>query len=120
MVKLYDVAPDGSAVMFDEQVALAGASGHVAMDLKSTDWWLKAGHSLAVETGTVQDGGWIDTPTGDRIEVTGARLDLSVDDPSKDQATEGERSPYLDTYLKAYTKKLTPRTPTFTIPSARG
>ncbi len=36
MAKLYDVAPDGSAVTFDEQVAIAGASGHVAVGLKST------------------------------------------------------------------------------------
>ncbi len=54
------------------------ASGHVAMDLKSTDWRLKAGHSLAVEIGTVYDGAWIDTPTGDRIKVTDVRLGRAV------------------------------------------
>ncbi|MGW0755508.1 CocE/NonD family hydrolase [Streptomyces sp. NPDC002814] len=120
MVKLYDVAPDGKAVMFNEQVSLVDASGHVAMDLKSADWTLAAGHSLAVEIGTIQDGAWIDTPTHDRIKVTDARLNLAVDDPSDDVATEGKRSPYLDTYLKAYTKKLTAKSPSFTVPSARG
>ncbi|MEV0117351.1 CocE/NonD family hydrolase, partial [Streptomyces sp. NPDC050844] len=120
MVKLYDVAPDGSAVMFDEQVALVDATGHVAMDLKSTDWRLAAGHSLAVEIGTIQDGAWIDTPTGDHIKVTNARLHLSVDDPADDQTTEGKRSPYLDTYVKTYTKKkLTEQPPSFTVPPAR-
>lgn len=120
MVKLYDTAPDGSAVMFDQQVALADASGRVAVDLKSTDWRLKAGHSLAVEIGTVQDGAWIDTPTGDRIKVKNARLHLSVDDPADDRATEGERSPYLDTYVKTYTKKKLPaQAPTFKVPTAR-
>ncbi|MCZ9336982.1 hypothetical protein NGM37_04220, partial [Streptomyces sp. TRM76130] len=34
MLKLYDVAPDGSAVMFDEQVSLV-ESGPLAVDLKS-------------------------------------------------------------------------------------
>jgi uncharacterized protein len=120
MVKLYDVAPDGSAVMFDEQVSMVDASGHLAVDLKSTDWTLLAGHSLAVEIGTIQDGLWIDTPTGDRITVTDVRLNLTVDDPADDVATEGERSPYLDTYLAGYTKKLTVGTPSFTVPSARG
>ncbi|QEU89830.1 hypothetical protein CP970_01705 [Streptomyces kanamyceticus] len=120
MVKLYDVAPDGSAVMFDQQVALAGPSGRVAVDLKSTDWRLAAGHSLAVEVGTIYDGAWIDTPTGDRIKVGDARLQFSVDDPSDDQATEGKRAPYLDTYLKLYTKKkLTERPLSFTVPTAR-
>ncbi|MGI5192980.1 CocE/NonD family hydrolase [Streptomyces sp. CA-288835] len=120
MAKLYDVAPDGSAVMFDQQVAVADASGQVAVDLKSTDWQLAAGHSLAVEIGTVQDGAWIDTPTGDRIKVTNARLSLSVDDPADDRPTEGKRSPYLDTYVKAYTtKELAARPPSFTVPMAR-
>ncbi|MFJ9127139.1 CocE/NonD family hydrolase [Streptomyces sp. NPDC102340] len=120
MVKLYDAAPDGSAVMFDQQVAMADGSGRVAVDLKSTDWRLKAGHSLAVEIGTVQDGAWIDTPTGDRIKVSDAHLSLSVDNPADDRATEGKRSPYLDTYLKAYTKKELPtRAPSFTVPAAR-
>ncbi|MER5438475.1 CocE/NonD family hydrolase [Streptomyces sp. NPDC002790] len=120
MVKLYDVAPDGSGVMFDEQVSLADASGHVAMDLKSTDWRLAAGHSLAVEIGTVQDGVWVDTPTGDHIKVSDAHLTLSVDDPADDRATEGKRSPYLDTYLKMYTKKeLATQPPSFTVPTAR-
>ncbi|MFF9017034.1 hypothetical protein ACF09C_29210 [Streptomyces sp. NPDC014870] len=120
MVKLYDVAKGGSAVMFDEQVALVDSSGRVAVDLKSTDWTLAAGHRLAVEIGTVQDGMWVDTPSGEGIEVTDARLRLSVDDPADDKATEGERTPYLDTYLKANTKQLALRPGTFTMPSARG
>ncbi|MHC5257386.1 CocE/NonD family hydrolase [Streptomyces sp. UC4497] len=120
MVKLYDAAPDGSAVMFDQQVAMVDASGRVAVDLKSTDWRLKAGHSLAIEIGTVQDGAWIDTPTGDRIKVSDAHLNLSVDDPADDKATEGERSPYLDTYLKMFTtKELPTQAPSFTVPAAR-
>ncbi len=119
MVKLYDVAQGGSAVMFDEQVALVDASGRVAVDLKSTDWTLAAGHRLAVEIGTVQDGLWVDTPSGEGIEVTGARLRLSVDDPADDTPTEGERTPYLDTYLTSHTKQLAVRPGTFTVPSAR-
>ncbi|MDQ0401463.1 CocE/NonD family hydrolase [Streptomyces sp. NPDC000349] len=119
MVKLYDVAPDGSAAMFDEQVSLVDSSGRVAIDLKSTDWTLEAGHSLAVEIGTIQDGAWVDTPTGDRIKVKDARLHLAVDSPADDVPTAGERSPYLDTYLKAYTKKLSPGSPSFTVPSPR-
>ncbi|WSU55074.1 CocE/NonD family hydrolase [Streptomyces sp. NBC_01092] len=119
MVKLYDVAPDGKAVMFNEQVSLVDASGQVAVDLKSSDWTLDSGHSLAVEIGTVQDGGWIDTPAHERIRVTDARLNLAVDDPSDDVPTEGKRSPFLDTYLTAYTKQLTPKSPSFTVPSPR-
>ena len=115
MVKLYDLAPDGTAVMFDEQVALL-SKGKTAFDLKSTDWTLAAGHSLAVEIGTILPGGdWIDTPAGETITVTGARLDLALDDPADDTRTHGERAPYLDTYLAAYTTELPGSATTFTL-----
>ncbi|SDY27161.1 hypothetical protein SAMN05216215_10234 [Saccharopolyspora shandongensis] len=58
MIQLYDVAPDGTAVMFDEHAAVLG-SGTTALDLKSTDWTLKAGHHLAVGIGTVRPSGAI-------------------------------------------------------------
>ncbi|MEV0618374.1 CocE/NonD family hydrolase [Nonomuraea sp. NPDC050404] len=119
MVKLYDVAPDGTAVMFDEQVSLVDA-GRTELELKSTDWTLAKGHSLAVEIGTVQPAGdWLDTPTRNTIKVTDARLDLDLDDPADDTATEGERAPYLDTYLKSWTKKLRPGSPAFTLPAVK-
>ncbi|AXB41403.1 CocE/NonD family hydrolase [Amycolatopsis albispora] len=118
MVKLYDVAPDGTAVMFDEQVSTVDG-GELAFDLKSTDWTLPAGHALAVEIGTIQANAlndWIDTPSRKRIEVTGARLALATDDPADDVATEGARAPYLDTYLGIYTSKLPIGEPEFTLP----
>ncbi|GAB4084650.1 CocE/NonD family hydrolase [Myceligenerans cantabricum] len=98
MVRLFDVAPDGSAVMFDENVARL-ATGDTSFDLKSTDWTLRDGHSLAVQVGSIVSGGWSDRPSGETIEVSGAVLELALDDPSDDAATDGERSPYLDRYL---------------------
>ncbi|GAB2667303.1 CocE/NonD family hydrolase [Saccharopolyspora gloriosae] len=125
MVQLYDVAPDGKAVMFDEQVSVLNA-GTTAFDLKSTDWTLPAGHSLAVGIGTVQPSGvtapfrdWMDSPSRETIDVTGARLDLALEDPSDDAATEGARAPWLDTYLLLNTKDLPLGDPTFTLPPAR-
>ncbi|MFD7811862.1 CocE/NonD family hydrolase [Streptomyces sp. NPDC059785] len=118
MLKLYDVAPDGTAVMFDEQVSLL-RSGRLGVDLKATDWTLAAGHVLAVETGSIQTGSWRDTPSGETIEVTGARLGLALDDPADDVATGGARSPYLDTYLSQYTVRLPAGPGTFTVPGGR-
>lgn len=118
MLKLYDVAPDGTAVMFDEQVSLL-ESGRLSVDLKSADWTLAAGHVLAVEIGSIQTGSWRDTPSGETIEVKGAQLRLALDDPADDVATHGDRSPYLDTYLRQYTVDLPAGPPTFTVPSGR-
>ncbi|BAL88878.1 putative X-Pro dipeptidyl-peptidase [Actinoplanes missouriensis 431] len=107
MVRLWDVAPDGTAVMFDENVALIERAGRVAFDLKSTDWTLEAGHQLGVQTGTIGSGNWRDTPSGNTIEITRARLDLELQNPRFDVPTQGDRSPFLDTYLRQYTRTLT-------------
>ncbi|WP_243793046.1 CocE/NonD family hydrolase [Saccharopolyspora gloriosae] len=125
MVQLYDVAPGGEAVMFDEQVSVLG-SGDTTFDLKSTDWTLPAGHSLAVGVGTVQPSGstapvrdWIDTPSRETIKVNDVRLDLALDDPADDTATEGGRAPWLDSYLLLNTKNLPLGDPSFTLLPAR-
>lgn len=129
MVRLYDVAPDGAAAMFDEQVSLLSPV-QTSFDLKSTDWTLAAGHSLAVEIGTVQPesgpvdpafgpgGDWIATPSGRTIEVTDAELALALDNPADDTPTAGARSPYLDVYLAQRTKTLPGGPATFTVPAA--
>ncbi|WP_073945958.1 CocE/NonD family hydrolase [Streptomyces kebangsaanensis] len=114
MLKLYDVAPDGTAVMFDEQVSLL-RPGRMTVDLKATDWTLAAGHVLAVEIGSIQTGSWRATPSGKKIEVKGAQLGLALDDPARDTATAGARSPFLDTYLRQYTVSLPAGPATFTV-----
>ncbi|MEV6635719.1 CocE/NonD family hydrolase [Actinoplanes sp. NPDC051470] len=107
MVKLWDVAPDGTAVMFDENVALIEQAGRVAFDLKSTDWTFEVGHQLRVQIGTIGSGSWLDTPSGNTIQVTRARLTLGLQNPRADNPTQGGRSPFLDTYLRQYTRTLT-------------
>ena len=107
MVRLWDVAPGGTAVMFDENVALIERAGRVAFDLKSTDWTLEKGHQLGVQIGTIGSGSWRDTPSGNTINVSRARLSLALQNPRSDVPTQGDRSPFLDTYLRQYTQTLT-------------
>jgi len=107
MVRLWDVAPGGTAVMFDENVALIERVGRVAFDLKSTDWTFEKGHQLGIQIGTIGSGSWLDTPSGNTIKVTGARLSLALQNPRNDVPTQGDRSPFLDTYLGQYTRTLT-------------
>ncbi|WP_353650825.1 CocE/NonD family hydrolase [Nakamurella sp. A5-74] len=131
MVKLHDVAPDGTAVIFDEQVSLL-SSGRTNFDLRSTDWTLAAGHSLAVEIGTITPdpfplsaefgpgNGWLGTPSQKRITVTRAQLRVALDNPADDTPTAGGRSPYLDVYLAQKTGELPTGTATVTIPASTG
>jgi uncharacterized protein len=106
MVRLWDVAPDGTATMFDENVALLRRSGPISFELKSTDWTFQRGHRLGVQIGTITSTGWRDVPSGHTITVSGARLALDVQDPRFDMPTQGDRSPYLDQYLAANTTTL--------------
>lgn len=106
-VRLWDVAPDGTSVMFDENVALIEHAGWVTFDLKSTDWTFVQGHQLGVQVGTIGSNGWRDTPTNNAIQVAGARLSLALQDPRFDRPTQGDRSPFLDTYLRQFTQTLT-------------
>ncbi|WP_246573303.1 CocE/NonD family hydrolase [Kineosporia corallincola] len=107
MVRLWDVAPDGTAVMFDENVALIERAGQVSFDLKSTDWTFAEGDRLAVQIGTIGSGSWWDTPSGNTVAVTRAKLSLDLQNPRSDRPTQGDRSPYLDTYLRQYTRTVT-------------
>ncbi|GAA2228130.1 CocE/NonD family hydrolase [Promicromonospora sukumoe] len=116
LVELHDVAPDGTAVAFDEQAAVVQA-GRLTVDLESADWTLAAGHRLAVEIGSIQNGSWVDTPSGQKIKATDVRLELPLDDPAGDVPTEGDRAVWLDSYLAAYTAEMTPGEATFTVPS---
>jgi putative CocE/NonD family hydrolase len=98
-VRLWDVAPDGTATMFDENVALLRASGSTSFALKATDWTFVRGHRLGVQIGTITSNGWQNTASGNTITVSDGRLALAVQDPRSDVPTHGDRSPYLDQYL---------------------
>jgi hypothetical protein len=93
--------------MFDENVALIRQAGRLSFDLKATDWTLEAGHQLGVQLGTIGSGSWRDTPTGNTIAVTRAALNLALQNPRSDVPTQGDRSPFLDTYLTQNTRTLT-------------
>jgi putative CocE/NonD family hydrolase len=101
MVRLWDVAPDGTATMFDENVAVLENGGSTSFALKATDWTFERGHQLGIQIGTITSNGWRDVPSGNTITVSDARLALAVQDPRSDVPTQGDRSPYLDRYLAA-------------------
>ncbi|GAA1868985.1 CocE/NonD family hydrolase [Asanoa iriomotensis] len=113
-VRLWDVAPDGRATMFNEMVAALNEDRSTSFDLKANDWTFEPGHQLGVQIGTITSRGWRPVPSGQTITVTDARLGLEVQDPRFDSPTQGDRSPYLDRYLTANTITLdTVGAPTF-------
>ncbi|WP_231974229.1 CocE/NonD family hydrolase [Pseudonocardia sp. HH130630-07] len=123
-VRLHDVAPDGTAVVFDEQVS-ALRPGATAVELRSTDWTLPAGHVLAVQIGTVEPGvpyanDWLVTPSRETVTVRDARLTLALDDPSDDAGLPGAPAPWLQTYRQTNASKPAAAAPSFTLPGRTG
>ena len=119
MVRLHDVAPDGKGVIINQQVS-ALEQGDTALQLKSMDWTLPAGHALAAEIGTIQPGipitnDWLPTTSGQQVTVQGARLELDLDDPARDVATPGTPAPWAQLYrLSQASAPVGP--PTFALP----
>ncbi|WP_250032704.1 CocE/NonD family hydrolase [Paractinoplanes maris] len=119
MVKLYDVAPDGKAVIVNENVSVLDP-GRTTFELKSTDWTLAPGHVLGVEIGAVQTGSWYDLPSGQTIRVRDARLSLPLDNPADDVATAGGPALFQAKYLERHQVNLTAALrPSFTLPTIR-
>jgi hypothetical protein len=90
------------------------------LQLKSMDWALPAGHSLAVEVGTIQAGipstnDWLLTVSGQEVTVRGTQLDLALDDPAKDSAIPGTPAPWMHLYRLSQTSKPTATPPSFTL-----
>ncbi|QTE31063.1 CocE/NonD family hydrolase [Pengzhenrongella sicca] len=122
LVRLYDVAPDGTATWFNEQAA-AVVPGSRTVELRSNDWTLAEGHQLAIEIGTIPPAGanphlsndWIDSPSGTRIHVSNPEISLQLDNPAEDAPTQGDRAKYLDTYLVLAKDELAPTKGTFVL-----
>lgn len=122
LVRLWDVAPDGQATMFDEQMSLV-TGAKTRFDLKSTDWTLRRGHQLVVGIGTNTSFSWSDTPSNQTITVKNASLALDLQNTKHDVPTQGSRSPYLNAYLDYYTQAwdaVARGTFTLTVPQSRG
>ncbi|WP_249266246.1 MULTISPECIES: CocE/NonD family hydrolase [unclassified Pseudonocardia] len=120
MVRLHDVAPDGSGTMINQQVSVLRA-GETRLQLKSMDWTLPAGHSLAVDIGTVQPGipltnDWLPSVSNQEVTVQGARLDLALDDPAKDSGLPGSPAPWSDLYRQSHVSAPAAGAPSFRLP----
>ena len=103
LVRLWDVAPNGKATMFNQQMTLVRGA-KTRFDLLSTDWTLKAGHQLVVGVGTNTTFSWADKPSGQKVTVTNAALALDLQNTKYDVPTQGGRSPFLNAYLNYYTQ----------------
>ncbi|MGA1838242.1 CocE/NonD family hydrolase [Herbiconiux sp. 11R-BC] len=122
MVQLWDVAPDRSAVIVNENVSTLSADGVTRFTLLSMDWTLRAGHRLAVTVDTIEWGYWNPKPSGSTVVVTGGAVSVPVESTAADVPAAGGRAPFLDEFLTfAALDYPVPAAPeTFTLSAALG
>lgn len=104
-IELWDVGPDGIAVLFDQRMALVH-QGSYSIPLRSAEWNLKKGHRIAIGLGTQftfpeSRDPWVSQPTGGTVQIAGGKLALSTQDPRDDRRIAGDPSvallvPYKD------------------------
>ena len=105
-VRLWEVDPSTKqATLINENVARL-QKGQTSFELKAMDWELAAGHQLAVSVGTIASGYWRPQPSQQVVTVKGAYLSLESQSPAKDKPTQGDKSAFLDDYLKDNTTTL--------------
>ncbi|MFB8386700.1 CocE/NonD family hydrolase [Microbacterium sp. NPDC055910] len=114
LARLWDVAPDGTAVMFTEQMSRV-SDGTVTFDFKDADWTLLEGHQLAVGIGTNYTRSWPRSGSGETITVSDPTLSLPLMSVENDQETHGAPAPFLTRYLSSYTSRLTGIEGTFSV-----
>ncbi|WP_394941966.1 CocE/NonD family hydrolase [Psychromicrobium sp. YIM B11713] len=104
-VGLFDVAPDGTAVLINQMVSALSNRGLTCFNLLSLDWTLAKGHRLAVQLTSAEGS--------QQVTVKSAKLSLSLQTTRWDRPTQGDRSPYLDQYLQWYAASVPTITPSF-------
>lgn len=119
-VSMWDVDPAArKATIINENVAKLTALGR-SFDLKSLDWTLGKGHQLAVTIGTIEGGYWVLDPSGRTVTVRDALLNLAVQSPAGDVATQGSPAAGLATYMRRNTVPSGPaQAGTFSVPTPR-
>lgn len=117
MIRLWDIDPDGTTTMFNENVAVLDSDGSTEFDLKGQEWTLDAGDTLMVTIGTVTDGYWWPSPSNADVTVNSAELDLGLQTTADDVSAEGRSNIFLDYYKEAYTlpEPITPTEGTFVL-----
>ncbi|WP_163510589.1 CocE/NonD family hydrolase [Fodinicola acaciae] len=104
-IELWDVGPDGIAVLFDQRMALV-RKGSYSIPLRSAEWNLLKGHRIAIGLGTQftfpdSRDPWVSEPTGGTVRIGSGTLTVSTQNPSNDKRIAGDPSvallvPYKD------------------------
>jgi hypothetical protein len=97
---VYEIAPDGNAMMISRGTALVPSSGHLGFDLLGNDWMIPAGHRVAVYVSSANSEWYLPIPTLKRVQVLGGTITLPFLSYLRPDNIQGARSIKLESWLK--------------------
>jgi hypothetical protein len=98
VVDVYDVAPDGNALLISRGAYMLEGSGRISYDLYGNDWILPAGHRIGVLVTSSNIEWWQHVATGRPITVRSAQVSLPFLKCARTQTIKGEPSTRLEDY----------------------
>jgi uncharacterized protein len=103
VANVYDVAPDGVVTLVNRGARLLRDIGEqeVSLPLYGQDWYLPAGHRLAVNVSGANTEWWTHVPTRTSVDVSVASVDLSFLTFQRTEYLDGSASPRLESYRSA-------------------
>lgn len=73
---LYDVGPDGDAILMSRGAYLVEQAGKIAFDLYPQDWLIRKGHRIGLLLTGSDDTWFTPTPTGSDVTVSAGRFTI--------------------------------------------
>ena len=98
VVNVYDVDPDGNAMMISRGAGLVDTTSTEVIQMWPTDWVFEPGHRIAVRVSDANTENYVHVPTASQVQVIGGQVDLPVL-PAVLRPTAGDQAPRMTSYL---------------------
>ena len=101
VANIYDIGPDGSAVLITRGAHLVRGAleQEIELELYGQDWPLVAGHRIGIRVSDA-DNWWVHVPTGSSVEILEARIGLPFLTYERVKFIEGETTPRLKSHMQ--------------------
>lgn len=98
-VNVYEVAPDGTAMMLSRGTTLVGKGTTLDLELLGNDWKIPAGHRIGVLLSSSNAEWYLHVPTLTTVHVSGARIELPFLSRTRTADLEGSPAVRLEQWL---------------------
>jgi predicted acyl esterase len=98
VANVYDIDPDGEAILVSRGTTRVDESGVVELDLLGNDWKLPRGHRVGVLLSSSNSEWWLHVPTMQTVEIASASVRLPFLRRARTKRIAGEPAVKLEEY----------------------